>query len=183
MMTIQNILNIADASCIYTSNEISGGNRQGGLIDLKLPALTYALRQGLEWLYDLDPANEDLTPIGNYLFSILKFAAKAENSIVGGGSVPSVSPSSPLAEPIDWIVSGTASAIAPLANGDATVTFDGTGGMPDLRGYNIQFARGGATQYTTNPGDGTTYFSWNRSTGVFSVSQAASTGEQMRIYI
>lgn len=183
-LTVQQKLDIANACSIYASNELSGGKRHGGLLDEKLPSLLFGFRQGLEWLYDLDPINEDLLPIGNYLISICKHYAKAENEIVGGGSVPSILPNVALPQPIDWRVSGTASATAPLATGEVSVVLDGTGGMPDLRGYNIDFFRGTFIQQTTSPGDGSVYYSWDRKTGLLvllGTSPSASLDEPMRI--
>lgn len=183
-LTVQQQLNIANACSIYASNELVSGKVDGGLLDERLPSLLFATRQGLEWLYELDPTNEDLTPIGNGLIAICKHYAKAENEIVGGGSVPSVNPNTALPQPIDWRVSGTASATAPLATADTSVVLDGTNGMPDLRGYNVAYTRGGIPQYTTNPGDGSNYYGWDRLTGLFQLlgsAPSAVLGEQMRI--
>lgn len=183
-LTVQQQINIANACSIYASNELSSGKKHGGLLDERLPFLLYGIRQGLEWLYDLDPTNEDIEPIGNYLISICKHYAKAQNEIVGGGSVPSILPNSALPQPIDWMVSGTSSSVAPFATGDTSIVLDGTNSMPDLRGYNIDYFRGGILQYTTNPGDGSIYYSWDRATGLLvllGTSPSAVLGEQMRI--
>jgi len=180
--TAQQIIDIANASCVYASNELSGGARHGGLVDEQLPSLTYLIRQGYEWLYELSPSDEDLDTIGNYLIAISKFALKAENEITGGGSVTPITPNPALPQPIDWRVSGTATALAPLATGESSVVLDGTGGMPDLRGYNVDFFRNNTIQHTTDAGDGSTYYSWNRISGLFTlINGAAQSTELMRI--
>ncbi len=92
MTTLQQI-NIGNASSIYASNELSSGIVHGGSVDKRLPYLIYAVRQGLEWLYELDPTHEDLVLIGNLLISICKHSAKSQANISGSGT--SVSPTLP----------------------------------------------------------------------------------------
>jgi hypothetical protein len=179
--TVQQEIDIANVSCIYASNELQNGKPHGGLLDQRLPSLIHAYRQGLEWLYELDPTSDDLDTLGNYLISICKDAARSEAAIIGGGSVPGVLPNPGLPQPLDWIVSGSSSISAPLATGDLSVILDGTNNTVDFRGYNIEYARGGQPQYTTDPGDGSTYYSWDRNTGLFTISTAAGLGEPMRI--
>lgn len=185
MPTTTEIIEIANASCVYASNELDKGSVVSGLLDKKLPSLIHCTRQGLEWLYELDPSNEDIYTIENYLTSICKHWLRAENSLVGGGIVTSTtSSSSSSASPIDWLVSGTASGTAPLSTGQTTVTLDGSGGMPDLRGFNVDFFRGGIPQYTTSTGDGSNYYNWSSATGAFTLlgtTPEAQLGEQMRI--
>lgn len=91
-LTIQQKLDIASACSIYASNELGNGKVHGGLLDERLPSLLFAYGQGVQWLYDLDPTNADLDTLSNYLISLCKHQARAENEIVGGGgSIPSVS--------------------------------------------------------------------------------------------
>ena len=171
--TTQQVINIANSSCVYASNELSGGKFHSSSLDKRLPSLIYAVRQGLEWLYELDPAHEDILPISNYLISICKFSDKAEANMGSGGALPIVlGTASPSA--LDWIISASST---PLATGETSVT------LTQFIGYDINFIRGSLTQYTTNPGDGSTYYSWNKTSGLFTISSAASLGEQMRIFI
>lgn len=98
--------------------------------------------------------------------------------------IKNTAPTSSSPDSIDWKVDVAASGLAPLADGDAGVTLDGTGGMPDLRGYNINFFRGGIIQYTNDPEDGSTYYSWDKVTGILLLLgpiPEASLTEQMRI--
>lgn len=171
--TVQQQIDIGNASSIYAANGLRNGKRHGGLNDVGLPTMIYVVREGLERLYDLDNTDEDLDTIGNYLISICKDAARAEANIVGGGSVPTISPVTPIA-PLDWIVSASST---PLADGESSVV------LSDFIGYNINFSRGGILQFTTNPGDGSNYYSWNRITGLFQIVGPAQLTEQMRIFI
>jgi len=44
------------------------------------------------------------------------------------------------------------------------------------------FTRNSFPQYTTDPGDGSVYYGWNRATGLFELFNGdAATGERMRI--
>jgi hypothetical protein len=65
-----------------------------------------------------------------------------------------------------------------LATNDTSAT------LTAFIGYNIDFFRGGISQYTTDPGNGGTYYTWDRTTGLFTLyNGAAGEGEQMRISI
>ena len=166
-------------------NAKAGLFNSGALATPKSPVLILMVTSALNWMNEGgNYTTQQMTQVANYLVWLCgKFGLIASNITGSGGSVIPITPGSGVVIPstIDWIVSGTASATAPLADAEITVTFDGTGGMPDLRGYNMDFFRGGQIQYTTNPGDGSTYYSWNPVSGVFSLSVAAITGEQMRI--
>jgi hypothetical protein len=85
------------------------------------------------------------------------------NPIPGGSSAT---------EPLDFIVNATDS---PILAGQSTIV------LPQFIGYNLEFHRGGQPQYTTNPGDGTTYYFWNKVTGVFSIFGPAQLNEPFRI--
>jgi len=175
--TVPQQIDIGNASSIYMSNKLSGGKIHGGLLDEKNPMLIYLVRQALEWLYELDPTHEDLDTEGNYLIAICPDAPRAEASIIGGGSTPTVTNVATPA-PLDFIVSGASFIVA-----GAT-----TKNIPQFMGYNIEFTRGNLLQYTTAPPDGfSTYYSWNRTTGLLTLLSdidpfgAATTGEQFRI--
>jgi hypothetical protein len=83
--------------------------------------------------------------------------------------------------PYDWQIGTSTSSLKPMKAGDISVTLDGTNGTRDLRGCNIQFARGGEIEYTTDVGDGSTFYSWNIDTGLFVLSTRAQLGELFRI--
>lgn len=175
MLTTQEKINTGFICGYLASNELAGGNKVGGLIDPRLPKLLYAQTMGLQMLYTLDPTNADLEIIGNFLISICKHYAKAQ-SILGtsGGSISPISGgSSALPLTLDFIVSGSSQ----IPTGGTTLS------LPTFIGFPVNFSRGGTAQYTTNPGDGSSYFSWDIVTGIFSCSPAASVGEQFRISV
>jgi hypothetical protein len=167
-------INIANASCIYTSNELKNGKVHGGYLDKNWPTLIYMVRQALEWLNDLDPTHEDLDTIGNYLIAICKHQGKAQANLVDGGNLPTISgPSYVLPEVIDFTVNGSSST---MITGDTVLS------IPSFAGYNVELTRGGLVQFTTEPEDGSTYYSWNRTTyTLILLNGAAQLGEQIRI--
>ena len=165
---------------------------QNGSIDKDHHIKLYVERKSVEWYNSqADPDADILYTISNWLFALEGIWGLKAQFIDGGsgGQVAPVVPADTGSSPddIDWLVSGTASQYAPLADGENFVILNGTGGMPDLRGYNINYFRGGVTQNITPLGDGSTYYSWNRSTGLLQLygsapaNGAAQSGELMRI--
>lgn len=155
----------------------------GSTVDTDLHIKLYVERKTVEWYNDQTTQDADiLYQISNWLFALEGIYGLKAQFVDGGsgGQVVPVSPSSTtLPNPIDWEVGATASGTAPLADGQSSVTLDGTNGMPNLRGYNIEFTRGGSTQNTTNTG--ASYYTWDRTTGVFTCYGAAVLGELFRI--
>lgn len=181
-LTTQQQINIGRLCGLYASNEIASGQKKGGLIDPRLPHLIYAVTQALVWMDELDSETVDLNIVGNYLISICRHQLKAQGvlAVSSGGEVAPISGSGTIVNDLDFIVSASSY----IATGESSVTFDGTGGMPDLRGYDVDFARNGTVMYTTPPGDGSLYYAWNSVTGVFQLlgdSAAAQVGERFRI--
>lgn len=183
--TIAETINYGDLSVGLSLNANEKGKLFGGKLSPNSTLTINMVTDALRWGNDGGQDAEDLRGLANYarwLYGKYGLEAKydIDNGTSGGNVIPSGGTS--LAYPIDWIVSASSSGTAPIATGGSTVTLDGTGGMPDLRGYNISFDRGGQPQYTTDPGDGSTYFSWNRTTGAFALlNGAANVDERFRI--
>jgi hypothetical protein len=187
--TIQETIDRGKLSIGYAANDNSKGALFGARLNSPKSPVTLAMvTDALEWARDGGATSDDENrEIANYLIWLCgKYGMQAQFTLgdtSGGGSL-TPGGGSTLLNPIDWEVGATADTNAPLADQESTVTLDGTNGMFDLRGYNIQFARGGVTQYTTPPPDGvSTYYSWNRTTAVLTLlNGAAQLTEQMRIY-
>lgn len=185
--TISETIDRGKLSIGYAANDNAKGNLFGKRLNSNFvvsPVTIAMVTDALEWASDggatTDAENRE---IANYLIWLIgKYGQQAQVTLgdtSGGGSL-TPGGSTTLASPIDWEVGATASGIAPLADGESSVTLDGTGGMPDLRGYNIEFSRGAQVQVTTQ--SSISYYTWNRTTGVFTCTPAATLGENLRIY-
>lgn len=147
-----------------------------GLFPIKMPPnmaeLIYMERMAVQFMYDLDPAETSLTSTANYLYGLCRQNLRAANIMNsgGGGSVSPITPSNP-PSPYQFIVAASGEL---LNNGESTVT------ITSFIGFNLLFARGGVPQsvVTTEP----SYYSWDRSTGLFTISPQAFTGELFQIY-
>ena len=190
IITIDDTIERGMLSIGYSANDNAKGNLFGRRLNSNFvvsPVTIAMVTDALIWAEDGDAqTDEEIRNIANYLIWLTgKYGMEAAYRLGqtdGGGSVTPGGSSQSTINPLDWLVSDTADQYAPLANGDSAVTFDGTNDMPDLRGYNMNFFRGGITQNTTPLGDGSTYYYWNKSTGLFQLfGGAAQTGELMRI--
>jgi len=156
---------------------------QGATLDADLDIKLYITRLDLEYEYNQDSTSENLFPMGNYLLTLMGiyfFQARQETG--SGGSISPLTPEVSIPGVLDFIVDGGTL----IATGASSVYLNGVGGRPDLRGYNVNFARNGTEQYTTNPGDGSQYFYWDMISGLFQLlplgsGGAALAGDRMRI--
>jgi len=194
ILSIPDIIEISDVSVGLSLNYTSKKTLWGGsIIPPPIPPIQIAIiADALRWGYEGGAQSaQELRNEGNYLWWMLgMFQLQAQQIIgngSGGGSVIPTPSGGVLPNDIDWMVGLTASGIAPLADQEGFVTLNGTNGMPDLRGFKINFFREGATQQTTPKGDGSTYYYWNRVTGLFQLlggppaNGAAQLTELMRI--
>lgn len=175
MPSIQRILEVAPVCCYLSANYVA--KRQGlfgGAVDQNNPTKIYNVYKILKHVYDKDPLYPNLQACANYLWELCKGYTARAAAIVDGGGGGSVAPVTPpagsLPAPIDFIVG--ASSLIPIGGTSVNV--------PTFIGYTLNFYRGGIAQYTTNPGDGSSYYTWNSVTGDFSCSPAAGAGEQFR---
>lgn len=148
----------------------------GSLIQPVSPVQISFVTDGLEWAYDGGAqSTEDLREVANYLYWICgKFQLEAQNIIYGpgGGTVIPITPGAGIPNPLDFEV--TVSSF--ISAGETTKN------IPQFIGYNVDFFRNSLTQYTTPTSDGSTYYSWNKVTGDFTLyNGAASVGEFFRI--
>lgn len=149
---------------------------RGGKVDPDHHIQLYIERKTIEWYNSQATVDQDiLYKIANFGYALtFPYGAQAQFINIGsGGQVAPVTPSvGSRPDPLDFIVNDTNT---PFLAGETTVTF------PQFIGYDVEFYRGGQPQYTTNPGDGSTYFLWNRNTGQMTIYTAAVIGEPFRI--
>jgi len=116
--------------------------------------------------------NEGARGVANYLYWLCgKFGIEGQYIItgIGGGSVIPINPGS-TPNPLDFEVTS----ISFITNGQSSAA------IPTYIGYNLLFVRNNIPQSTVNLGN--SYYSWNKTTGTFTCSPAATTGELFQLY-
>lgn len=172
-LTVSQKITIAKISQYLCAIDIERGGTFGGGIDQTLPLKLYNIRKSVENQYILNPADTTLTATSNYLYALCnKYALMAQTIVLGsGGSVPgTVATVSPT--PYQFTVDASTSF---MINGQSSKT------ITAFIGYNLIFIRGGVTQSTVNDGINS-YYSWSKSTGIFTCSPAAVTSELFGLF-
>jgi hypothetical protein len=110
--------------------------------------------------------------VANYLYWMCgKFQIEAQFIIQGvGGGIVSVLDPFATPNPLEFSVDE----VSIIADGESSATFT------QFIGYNVLFVRNNVPQSTID--NGGSYFSWNKTTGQFSISQSAYTKELFQIY-
>lgn len=86
MLTVAEIIEIAEISQYLAHVDIRNKNIYYGTLDLKLPQKLYAIRKNVEWLYDLDPTNDTLISTANYLYALCAPYSAEAQAIANAGS-------------------------------------------------------------------------------------------------
>lgn len=180
ILSIAEIIELGDVSTYLSANDTQkksffGGNIIQPVPPVQIAMVTDALRWGNESSVQTAAT---LRNIANYLYWLCGgYQLQAQNIISGpgGGSVVPTPSYGALPMPYDWEVGAATSATAPLKAGDSSVI------LSLYIGYNIQFSRGGIVQNTTNQGGGASFYSWDRTTGLFTASPAVALTELLRI--
>jgi hypothetical protein len=200
-LSISDIIKLGDISVPLSSNYQVNGNLFGKRLAFTAPITIAIVTDALRWQYEGFPtigdnlATESEDPlitqnfnnivvstsenisargVANYLYWLCgKFALEAQFLITGagGGTVIPIMPGS-TPSPIEFEV--TASSY--MVNGQSTVT------IPSFKGYNLLFVRNNVPQSIIDMGGGSSYFSWNKVTGVFTCYPAATSGELFQLY-
>lgn len=172
--TIAQTIDYADLSVGLCANNNAKGSLFGRRVASPSSPVTMAIvTDALRWANDGGAvAAADLRAMANYLWWLINpYGLTAKNLISGGGGGSVVPSAAARPVPLDFEVSAS-SVIATGASG-LTIT--------SYIGWNLQFDRGGITQNTTNLGDGSSYYTWDRDTGTFSCSPAAAASELFRL--
>ena len=170
-LTVAQILDIAKISQYIATIDIEKGKFMGKRVVPDTPQILYNERKAVEWLYNIDPADTSLTQTSNYLYSLCRGYNLQAQQIAGtGGTITPVNPSQ-IPNPYDFEV--TASSLIPDGANSAVISA--------FIGFNLLFVRNGIPQSTLNIG-GNSYFSWNKTLGIITISPAAYSGEQFQLY-
>lgn len=170
MPTIAEIIDIYPVAQYLCLTDINKRGLYGGGVNRQLPEKIRNIGVSVERIYNDDPTDTTLTETANYLYALCgKYGMQAQAISGAAGAIAGVVSNTQSPLPLDFEVS--ASSIIPSGSSSLTITA--------FIGCNIEFTRGNLTQNTTNTGS--SYYSWDRATGLFTCYPAASLGEPFRI--
>jgi len=173
--TILQTIDYAKLATALCGNDNASGALWGKRLTAPSSPLTQSIvTSALEWgYYGGAVSSTELRQIANYLIWLTSPYFQTAQYIIsntsGGGSV--VPPSSTRPLPLDFIVSAS----SPIPTGASGLS------IPAYAGWNLNFSRGGVEQNTTDVGDGSSFYGWDRNTATFSMSPAAFEGELLRL--
>lgn len=171
--TIAETIAIGEVSIYLSGNDNASGVLWGKRLNSPYsPVQIATCTDALLWQFEGDSTDETLRGVANYLIWMCgKYGLQSQYIITGsgGGSVNPAGSTRP--QPLDFIVSGT----SPIPTGTSSIS------IPQFAGWNVDFVRGGIEQNTTDVGDGSSYFGWNRTTAVFTCSPALQASELVRL--
>ena len=171
MPNVADTIQIAKYSSLLASLDLDKGNANNPALVPNLPDILTIEGGILEWLNDIDPSNDDLTKVANYVYSLCgSYGLTAQAIISGGGG--SVTPGQPSLLPPPYQFTVSASSF--IATGESTKV------ITAFIGYNLIFIRGGVPQSTVD--EGGTFYSWVSATGTFTCVGAADEGELFQLY-
>lgn len=159
---------------IYLS---SINNSKGVLFGRRLsspysPVQISTVTDALRFQYDGDPTDATLRGVADYLIWMCgSYGLQAQYIISGSGGGTVVPGGSTRPLPLDFIVSAS----SVFATGS-------TGGtIPQFSGWNLDFDRNNIPQNTTDRGDGSSFYNWNRDTATVTFTPALQADELVRL--
>jgi hypothetical protein len=175
ILSISEIIEIGRASTYLSANYVSKQALFGGTVIKPTPPVQIAfVTDALDWGNSGGAQTEaSLRSTANYLYwlcGLFQLQAQRIISGAGGGSVSPTPSGGALPNPYDFEVTVDSE---PLADGEGSVT------LSAFIGYNIAFNRGQVPQSTVDVGG--SYYSWNRTTGLFTCTPTAVLGELFQI--
>ncbi len=169
-LTVAQIIDIGKISQYLAQVDVNKGSLFSPRVAPLTPQILYLERKAVEWMYNLDPADTSLFQTSQYLYSLCRgYNLQAQQISGTAGAISPVIPSQ-IPNPYDFEVTGSSL----MVNGQSTIT------LSAFIGFNVLFVRNGIPQSTINTGG--SYYSWVKATGLFTISPAASLGEQFQIY-
>lgn len=144
----------------------------GSSVDPDLYRKIYIERTSLEWQLSQNPTDSDNILVGqtNYVYDLCFPYMLEAQSISGSGGLVIDPVTSGFPDPYDFVVAASST---PIKDGDSSVT------LSNFIGLNIIFNRSNVPQSTIDTGG--SYYSWVKSTGLFTCFPAAVTGELFQI--
>lgn len=171
--TIAEVVRIGDISIALSSNDYSSGQYKGARkIKDTTPVLLAYVTDALRWHNEDFPNDTSLRGTANYAIWLYgKYGVTARAGTGGGGSVIPITPVVNTPNRLDFYVSDT----TPIATGQDTISF------PQFIGYNMDFYRGNRPEMQGVTDGFSTYFTWNKVTGIMVIVGPAAELEPMSI--
>lgn len=170
-------INIAKISQYLVSADLIKSGLWGGGQDLAFARKLYVIRKSVEDVYNLDSSDSTLYATSTYLYALCAaYNTQAEYILNSGtgGVVPPILPASANTQPLEFIVDGSTQ----IPTGGNIFLFNTS--PYDYRGFNLIFNRGNQPQGQIN--NGSSYFSYNKTTGAFQCFGNAVQGEDFQFY-
>lgn len=162
MPTVVEIINLYPIAQYLAVNDIAKSGLYAGGTDISLPEKISNIGKSVLNRYNADPTDETLTETANYLYTLLnKYGIQAQGVNGTAGNIAHTS-TAQIPDPYNFVVNTTDSFILDGASSKIITAFIG---------YNILFSRGGIVQ--SNLTSQSSYYNWNKLTGLFTVSPAA----------
>ena len=170
-MTVAQIMDIWPIAQYLAANDIQNRRNNSGAVDITLPQKIYSIGTSVQRTYDADSTDDTLPLTARFLYALCgKYGLQASVVMQTSGTVSPVTPNVPTV-PYQFNVAASGNLIN---EGESSVI------ITSFIGFNLLFVRNGITQSTVNTEP--SYYSWNKGTGLFTISPGAILGELFQIY-
>jgi len=170
-MTVAQIMDIWPIAQYLAANDIQNRRNNSGAVDITLPQKIYSIGTSVQRTYDADSTDDTLPLTARFLYALCgKYGLQASVVMQTSGTVSPVTPNVPTV-PYQFNVAASGNLIN---EGESSVI------ITSFIGFNLLFVRNGITQSTVNTEP--SFYSWNKETGLFTITGSAILGELFQIY-
>ena len=170
-MTVTQIMDIWPIAMYLSANDIQNRRSNSGAVDITLPQKIYSIGTAVQRIYDAGSTDDTLPQTARYLYALCgKYGLQASVVTQTAGSVSPATPNVPIV-PYQFNVAASGNLIN---EGESSVI------ITSFIGFNLLFVRNGIPQTTLTTES--SYYSWNKETGLFTISPGAILTELFQIY-
>jgi len=170
-MTVAQIMDIWPIAQYLAANDIQNRRNNSGAVDITLPQKIYSIGTSVQRTYDADSTDDTLPLTARFLYALCgKYGLQASVVMQTSGTVSPVTPNVPTV-PYQFNVAASGNLIN---EGESSVI------ITSFIGFNLLFVRNGIPQTTLTTES--SYYSWNKDTGLFTITPGAILSELFQIY-
>jgi hypothetical protein len=170
-MTVTQIMDIWPIAMYLSANDIQNRRSNSGAVDITLPQKIYSIGTSVQRTYDADSTDDTLPLTARFLYALCgKYGLQASVVMQTSGTVSPVTPNVPTV-PYQFNVAASGNLIN---DGESSVI------ITSFIGFNLLFVRNGIPQTTLTTES--SYYSWNKDTGLFTITPGAILSELFQIY-